>query len=163
MASIDIPTQINTAVFQLGLQIFSSFSYNSQRHPLIAPDEIPGLKFTSHKIAQVRPDKEDTLPERNPYPLQPVEKDGFEEAQRELSEDLISKAKQIQDLIARLPTTERSEEEEMEEIKNLSDQVRQMERDKKMQRKEMRRLLRRLDAVVSGMSSSIDYEHAADG
>lgn len=163
MASTDLPTQINTAIFQLGLQIFSSFSYNSQRHPLVAPDEIPGLKYTSHKAAQLRPDKEDTLPERNPYPLQPAEKDEFEESQRELSEDLITKAKQIQELIARLPTIERGEEEEMEEIRNLSEQVRQMKREEKAQRREMRRLLKRLDAVVGGMSSSIDHGHAARG
>jgi mediator of RNA polymerase II transcription subunit 21 len=175
--SSDILTQLQTCYDQLLTQFFSTISYLSQRHPLVAPDPDPNDPFTNPPSAAaaasqtpnpadpsqtvstsgVNPGPEDT--ERAPYPLRPVSQQTFETAQQELAEDLVLKGQQIELLISRLPGIGRGEEQQAEEIKALTEKVREMEARQKEKRREMRRYVKRLDNVVMGMAESVDYGH----
>ncbi|KAJ9605372.1 Mediator of RNA polymerase II transcription subunit 21 [Cladophialophora chaetospira] len=169
--SSDILTQLQTCYDQLLTQFFSTISYLSQRHPLVAPDPDPSDPFTNPPTltatgAQtpnaadslgtgINPGPEDT--DRAPYPLRPVTTQTFETAQQDLAEDLVLKGQQIELLIARLPGIGRGEEQQAEEIKVLVEKVREMEARRKEKRKEMRRYVKRLENVVLGMAESVDY------
>jgi len=156
----DVVSLLQTEVDKLMIQHFSTYSYLSQRHPLQPPRETPGLRFTSQKIDLAAPPKgqpgeEDTT--KAPYPLQPQDPQAFEEAQNELAEDLILKAQQIQQLIAKLPGIDQDETQQAEDIKKLIADVDEMEKMRRAKRREMHQLVKRLDAVVGGMSRSINY------
>lgn len=158
----DVVSLLQTEVDQLMIQHFSTYSYLSQRHPLQPPQEIPGLRFTSQKIELAAPPKglpsdEDTI--KAPYPLQPQDPLAFQEAQNELAEDLVLKTQQIQQLIAKLPGIDQDESQQAEDIKKLVAEVEEMEEARRVKRREMHRLVKRLDAVIGGMSRSIDYSH----
>jgi len=160
--STDVVSLLQAEVDQLMIQQFSTYSYLSQRHPLQPPRAIPGLRFTSEKIALAapphgKPGDEDT--ERAPYPLQPQDPQIFNEAQHELAEDLISKAQQIQQLIAKLPGIDQDKSQQAESIEKLVAEVEEMEKARREKRREMHQLVKRLDAVVGGMSRSINYSH----
>jgi mediator of RNA polymerase II transcription subunit 21 len=173
--SNDILTQLQTCYDQLLTQFFSTISYLSQRHPLVAPEPDPSDPFTNPPssaalAASQTPNPADPSqqaasgamagPEdtdRAPYPLHPVSQQTFENAQRELAEDLVLKGQQIELLISRLPGIGRGEEEQAEEIKVLVDKVREMETRRKEKRREMRQFVRRLEGVVMGMAESVNY------
>jgi mediator of RNA polymerase II transcription subunit 21 len=168
--SNDILTQLQTCYDQLLTQFFSTVSYLSQRHPLVAPDPDPSNPLTYPPSTNTTENSnqdgasqntagigiEDA--ERAPYPLRPVPSDVFANAQQELAEDLVSKGQQIQLLISRLPGIGRGEEQQAEEIKVLVEKVREMEKARKQKRKEMREYVRKLDDVIMGMATSMDYE-----
>ncbi|EXJ78429.1 hypothetical protein A1O1_08829 [Capronia coronata CBS 617.96] len=173
--SSDILTQLQTCYDQLLTQFFSTISYLSQRHPLVAPEPDPSDPFTyppsaraatsqtpgaNHSQPQgsgIQPGPEDT--ERSVYPLRPVTPQVFANAQRELAEDLVQKGQQIELLISRLPGIGRGEEQQAEEIRALAEKVRDMEEKRKAKRREMREYVKRLDEVIMGMSRSIDDSH----
>ena len=92
------------------------------------------------------------------YPLRPAAPEVFASAQRELSDDLVTKAQQIEYLISRLPGIGRGEDQQAEEIRILVEKVREMEARRKEKRREMRECVRRLDAVVLGMAESVEYD-----
>jgi mediator of RNA polymerase II transcription subunit 21 len=156
MAS-DILTQLQTCYDQLLTQFFSTVSYLSQRHPLAAPQPIPGDPYTTfpEDVTASRPGNED-VGNAGPYPLLPVSPETFERAQRELAEDLVRKGQQIEYLIERLPGLDRNEEEQAKDIRKKVEELKQMEILRKQKRKEMRECLRQLDEVVMGMAHSID-------
>lgn len=156
--SSDVLTQLQITYNQLMIQFFSTFSYLHQRHPLEAPEAIQDQPFTGTHLAPAVVGDEDTTAPGVLYPLQPQEPKVFEEAQRELSEDLILKAQQIQQLLARLPGIDQDEEQQAEEIRGLIGRVESMEKERREKRKEMRQLVKRLETVIGGMSRSIDYE-----
>ncbi|KAL6247477.1 Mediator of RNA polymerase II transcription subunit 21 [Rhinocladiella similis] len=175
--STDILTQLQTTYDQLLTQFFSTISYLSQRHPLVAPEPDPSDPYTNPPaqiqtpnpdgggIAQqtsggLLPGPEDT--DRSVYPLRPSAPNVFASAQRELAEDLVTKAQQIEFLISRLPGIGRDEEDQAREIQELVKKVRQMEVRRKEKRKEMRECVRKLDSVVLGMAQSVGYEEDAD-
>lgn len=168
--SNDILTQLQTCYDQLLTQCFSTISYLSQRHPIIAPDADPNDPFTNPPaiggpsqtpnpdgtpMSAIQPGLEDT--ERAPYPLRPVLPPTFSAAQRELAEDLVQKAQQIDMLISRLPGIGRDEEQQRHEIEILNQKVRAMEEKRKAKRREMRDYVKRLDDVILGMSQSLNY------
>ena len=180
--SSDILTQLQTCYDQLLTQFFSTISYLSQRHPLIAPDPDPSDPFTnpptltstqtpnpnpetpsqpSASGSGIQPGPEDT--DRSSYPLRPAPPQTFAHAQRELAEDLVQKGQQIELLISRLPGIGRGEEQQKEEIRVLVEKVRSMEKKRKEKRKEMRECVRRLDSVVAGMAESVDFERMDGG
>ena len=154
MAS-DILTQLQTCYDQLLTQFFSTVSYLSQRHPLVAPNTIPGdhLTLPPKDENTTRPGNEDLA---GPYPLRPVLPDHFERAQKELAEDLVRKGQQIEYLIERLPGLGKGEVQQAEDIRQLVEQVKEMEAVRKEKRREMRECVRQLDDVVMGMATSID-------
>ncbi|KAG9768119.1 hypothetical protein ABEF93_001766 [Exophiala dermatitidis] len=175
--SSDILTQLQTCYDQLLTQFFSTISYLSQRHPLVAPEpdpndpftfppsnavtthtqsqtQTPGASQTASHQPQIQPGPEDT--DRAPYPLRPVPPQVFANAQRELAEDLVQKGQQIELLISRLPGIGASEQQQAEEIRVLAEKVRDMEEKRKAKRKEMQEYVRRLDGVILGMSQSIE-------
>lgn len=172
--SSDILTQLQTCYDQLLTQYFSTVSYLSQRHPLIAPDPDPNDPFTNPPTAiaaasqtpnpdnsqsstsVIQPGLEDT--ERSAYPLRPAAPQVFANAQRELAEDLVQKGQQIELLISRLPGVGRDAEQQAEDIKVLVQKVREMEEKRKAKRRDMRECVKRLDEVIMGMSQSIDRE-----
>ena len=156
----DALTQLQVEISRLIQQQFSTFSYLAQRHPLVAPQEIPGLRFTSQKIAPTGPGPEDTDADKSVYPLQPQDAETFEKAQQELADDLVMQTKRVYRLISLLPGIDQDEEQQAEEIRKLAVQVEQMDQQRRTKRKEMRQLARRLDAVVAGMSTSIDGARA---
>lgn len=168
--SNDILTQLQTCYDQLLTQCFSTISYLSQRHPIIAPDADPNDPFTNPPtlggtsqtpnpdgtpVTAIQPGPEDT--ERAPFPLRPVLPSTFSTAQHELAEDLVQKASQIDLLISRLPGIGRGEEEQRREIEALSEKVRAMEEQRKAKRREMREYVKKLDDVILGMSQSLNY------
>ena len=173
--SNDILTQLQTCYDQLLTQFFSTISYLSQRHPLVAPEPDPSDPFTNPPSAAAvtasqtpnpaDPSQQNTLaglagPEdtdRAPYPLRPVAPATFENAQKELAEDLVLKGQQIELLISRLPGIGRGEEQQAEEIKVLVEKVREMEARRKEKRREMRQVVKRLEGVVIGMAESVDH------
>lgn len=152
----DVLTQLQIEYNQLATQFFSTFSYLNQRHPLLQPPEIPGLKFTNQNVAENKVGPEDSEPGRAEFPLQSTDQKSFEEAQSELAQDLAVKTKQIQQLIIRLPGIDSTEQEQAEEVKRLAAQLEEMQKQRMAKRKEMRQLVKRLDAVVTGMNSSIN-------
>jgi len=172
--SSDILTQLQTCYDQLLTQFFSTISYLSQRHPLVAPIPDPNDPYTNPPSATAPPQTpnldgtpaapssglipgpEDT--DRSVYPLRPAAPEVFASAQRELSDDLVTKAQQIEYLISRLPGIGRGEEQQAEEIRILVEKVREMEARRKEKRREMRECVRRLDAVVLGMAESVEYD-----
>lgn len=137
-------------------QQFSTFSYLAQRHPLVAPEEIPGLRFTSQKIAPGEPGPEDAEADKSAYPLQPQDAKAFEEAQHELAEDLILQTQRINRLVTLLPGVDQDEAQQAEDIRQLAAQVEALDQQRKLKRREMRQLAKRLDGVVGGMGRSID-------
>ena len=174
--SSDVLTQLQTCYDQLLTQFFSTISYLSQRHPLVAPDPDPSDPFTnppsaaavtasqtpnpadpsqSQSTSGAVAGPEDT--ERAPYPLYPVSQQTFENAQNDLAEDLVLKGQQIELLISRLPGIGRGEEQQAEEIRVLVEKVREMEKRRKAKRKEMRQYVKRLEGVVMGMAESVNY------
>ncbi|KAJ9660099.1 Mediator of RNA polymerase II transcription subunit 21 [Neophaeococcomyces mojaviensis] len=153
--SSDVLTQLQITYNQLMVQFFSTFSYLHQRHPLEAPLPIPGQPFTGTHLAPSTVGEEDTT--NNVYPLQPQDRKVFEEAQRELAEDLVLKAQQIQQLLARLPGVDQDDEQQAEDIQKLISQVDDMEKERKAKRREMRQLVRKLETVIGGVSRSVDY------
>jgi mediator of RNA polymerase II transcription subunit 21 len=178
--SSDVLTQLQTCYDQLLTQFFSTVSYLSQRHPLIAPDPDPTDPYTNPPSAiagtqqqtpnpgdeaapssGILPGPEDT--DRSVYPLRPAPPPVFADAQRELAEDLVLKGQQIELLISRLPGIGRGQEEQAEEIKILAQKVRDMEEKRKAKRKEMREYVGRLDEVIMGMSESIHHETLKNG
>ena len=170
MAS-DILTQLQTCYDQLLTQFFSTVSYLALRHPLVAPEPIPGDPYT-------QPSKEDAAQDGISYPsntssrhrytfmkpreedaemgLQPIPPAAFDRAQQELADDLIRKGQQIEYLIQNLPGLGRDEEEQAREIKQLVIQVREMEALRKQKRRELRQCVQQLDDVVLGMATSIN-------
>ncbi|KAI9879436.1 MAG: RNA polymerase II mediator complex subunit [Watsoniomyces obsoletus] len=171
----DILTQLQTCYDQLLTQFFSTVSYLSLRHPLIAPEPIPGEPYTQpprdddvqnaatsgpstsrrHRYANIEPRDEDTSLGFKPVP--PTE---FDNAQQELADDLVRKGQQIEHLIRNLPGLGRGEAEQAQEIQELVVKVREMQALRRQKRKEMRECVRRLDNVVSGMATSINTGNA---
>ncbi|KAK5086958.1 Mediator of RNA polymerase II transcription subunit 21 [Lithohypha guttulata] len=148
----DVLTQLQIEYNKLAVQFFSTFSYLNQRHPLVAPPEIPGLRFTSQQLAPSGPGPEDTdWPTRvlAEFVLRPTDENTFKEAQQELANDLIFKTKQIQQLIARLPGIDHDEQQQAEEVQQLAAQVQEIEKARQAKRKEMRQLVKKLDAVIA--------------
>lgn len=156
--STDKLTQLQAEFNQLLIQFFSVYSYNAQRHPLEPPAAIPGLAFTALK--QTEPGPEDTDPTKTAYPLQPVDQKTFDEAQEELAEDLVLKTQQIQRLIADLPGIDQDQSQQAEVIRKLVGEVEDMDKATRAKRREMRQLVKRLDALLGGMSTSIDYSQS---
>lgn len=148
----DVLTRLQAEYNQLLVQYFSSYSWVNQRHPLVHPPQIAGLRFTNQRNAPVAPGQEDT---QIPYPLEPVDQKTFDESQQELAEDLVLKTKQIQQLIMQLPGIDQDEEQQAATIKKLAAEVEEMDEQRLAKRKEMRQLVRRLDAVIEGMNTSI--------
>lgn len=157
--STDILTQLQTTYTQLLTQFYSTLSYLSQRHPLIAPEPIPGEAFTSRSIAPAEPGPEDADPSRAIFPLRSDSPEIFEAAQKELAEDLVLKTKQIQQLIVQLPGLGKDENEQARDIQKLVEKVEEMEKARRMKRQEMKDLARRLEAVIEGMNTSVDTPH----
>lgn len=165
--SSDILTQLQTCYDQLLTQFFSTISYLSQRHPLVAPEPIPGDPFTNPpeistadstgqdatKQSGLQVGPEDT--ERSIYPLRPASPSTFANAQKELAEDLVRKGQQIEYLISKLPGIGIGEAKQAEEIQILVQQVREMDRIREQKRREMRACVQKLDNVVLGMSKSM--------
>ena len=169
--SSDVLTQLQTCYDQLLTQFFSTVSYLTLRHPLIAPEPIPGDPYTQppkdeashngsaanttgrHRYANVKLHEEDTS-----MGLQPVPPTAFDHAQQELADDLVRKGQQIELLIRNLPGLGRGEEQQAKEIQDLVVRVREMETVRKQKRREMRECVRQLDDVVLGMSTSINAE-----
>lgn len=160
----DILTQLQTCYNQLLIQFFSTVSYNSRRHPLIAPEPVPGDPYTQpprdivsgtgrHRYVNYKLGQEDTDPSVD---LRPQSPDVFDQAQQDLAEDLVMKAQQIEYLIKRLPGLGQGEEQQNAEIRRLVEEVKEMEVKRREKRKEMRKCLEQLDHVVMGMSRSVD-------
>jgi len=150
------------------IQFFSTISYHHRRHPLIAPDEIPGDAYSippkdakladghsgRHKYVTYKLGPEDSDPDN--MDLQPKSPNEFDQAQQDLAEDLVRKGQQIEYLIRRLPGIGTGEQEQNEEIQRLAEEVRNVERQRREKRKEMRECLKQLDNVVMGMSRSVN-------
>jgi hypothetical protein len=155
MASSDILTQLQICYDQLLTQYFSTVSYLSQRHGLVAPQSIPGDQYTLPMKDDIttKPGPEDTA---GPMPLLPVPDEEFESAKQLLAEDLVRKSLQIEDLIRKLPGLGKSEDQQKADIEQLVEQVKEMDTLRKQKRKEMKQCVRRLDEVVLGMSTSIN-------
>ena len=168
--SSDVLTQLQTCYDQLLTQYFSTISYLSLRHPLVAPEPIPGEPYTQppkdealqgsdvssvgpmrHRYATTKIHDEDTS-----MGLQPVSPAQFDQAQQDLAEDLVRKGQQIEDLIRNLPGLGRGEEQQVQEIQELVVKVREMEKRRRRKRREMRECVRQLDDLVLGMATSIN-------
>lgn len=112
--SSDVLTQLQTCYDQLLTQFFSTVSYLSLRHPLVAPEPIAGEPYTQppkdeslhdenltissgstrHRYTNMKVGEEDAA-----MGLQPVPPATFDRAQQDLAEDLIRKGQQIECLI----------------------------------------------------------------
>lgn len=169
--SSDVLTQLQTCYDQLLTQFFSTVSYLTLRHPLISPEPIPGDPYTQpakddrlqagvdsastrHRYANIRLHEEDIS-----MGLQPVPPAQFDDAQKELADDLVRKGQQIEYLIRNLPGLGRGEDQQAKEIQELVVKVREMETVRKQKRREMRECVRQLDDLVLGMSTSINTRY----
>ena len=146
---------------QLATQMYSTICYLSQRHPLAAPDPVPGDPYTLPPASRtLRPGPEDTEPS-SPRALRPDSPTSFAASQRELAQDLVIKAAQIEELISVMPGINTKEEEQEAKIQELAGQLREMEGLKKARRREMKQLVEKLDHVVMGIACGGSY--AANG
>ena len=152
----DILSLLQSHYTILHQQIFSTTSYLSQRHPLAPPPSDPYSQG-------LLPGREDTDPHQTAHPLHPVSPETFAESQKQLSEDLVRKVKQIQTLVERLPGSNRGEEQQEDEVRRLSEEVRAVEKERKESRRQMRELAKRLDDVVLGMSTNIEPGVGSNG
>lgn len=148
----DILSLLQSHYTILHQQIFSTVSYLSERHPLSPPPSDPYSRDLT------LPGREDTDPYQTAHPLHPVTRETFAQSQQQLSEDLVRKVKQINGLVERLPGGDRGEQQQEEEVRRLSEELRQVERERKESRKQMRELARRLEGVIGGMSTNIEVE-----
>ena len=112
-----------------------------------------------------QPGQEDTSPSFTDRPLLPDPPGLFRDSQHELAEDLILKVGEIHDLIDQLPADadevgdgehENAEERDERRIRELSEQVRDVEKERTEKHREVRGLVRRLDRVVLGMRRGLD-------
>jgi Subunit 21 of Mediator complex len=148
----DILSLLQSHYTILHQQIFSTASYLSQRHPLSPPPSDP----YSRDLTQ--PGREDTDLAQTAHPLHPVSRETFSESQKQLSEDLVRKVQQIQNLVEKLPGGDRDEYQQTVEVKRLAEELKGVEKERKESRRQMRQLTRRLEGVVGGMSKNIEVE-----
>lgn len=153
MSNVDAISQLQYEYMQLCRQAFSTYSWNSQRHPLVAPQERPGLPFTTPKL--VAPNGIGTEDKDTPYPLDPQDPEVFAQGQAELAEDIVLKTKQIKHLIATLPGLDKDESQQAADIAELTKKVEEMEKVRKAKRREMHQIVKQLEAVIGGMNQSI--------
>ena len=92
-----------------------------------------------------------------PGPPQPDSLETFRSRQRELARDLIIKEQQIEYLVSVLPGIGSSEVEQEERIKQLAEELRVVEEERRVKRKELRKLGERVDELLEAVSRGIGY------
>jgi mediator of RNA polymerase II transcription subunit 21 len=119
---------------QLSTQLYASLRY-----------------LTSHHTSSPLPSQPPSLPsDINPAQL-PDSPQTFESAKRELAQDLVFKAKQIEYLVGRLPGVENSKEAQEGRIAELEEVLRKSERERSEGVGEREAWIRRLDGVLEGV------------
>ncbi|PGH18349.1 hypothetical protein AJ80_04527 [Polytolypa hystricis UAMH7299] len=93
--------------------------------------------------------------QQSPTDPAPDDPQTFAQRQRELARDLIIKEQQIEYLISVLPGIDSSEAEQEARIKALADELRVVEAQRRLKRKELRRLGERLDDVLGAVGRGV--------
>ncbi|KAI4243904.1 MAG: hypothetical protein L6R40_003286 [Gallowayella cf. fulva] len=129
-------TQLQDCLDQLAIQFYASFRYLSTHHPsssTLPPNpHAPPFPATDTNPLQ-RPDTPTT----------------FAGAQRELASDLVEKVKEIEYLIDMLPGLEKSEESQVKRIRQLEEELRVVEGERKGAVEEREKWLGRLEEVIA--------------
>lgn len=84
----------------------------------------------------------------NSTQVEPLSAQQFKDGQRELAQDLITKEQQIELLISTLPGLENSEEDQERTIKQLEEELKAQEAQRKQALKAREEVLGRLDGVI---------------
>ncbi|RFU35653.1 hypothetical protein B7463_g690, partial [Scytalidium lignicola] len=131
-------TQLQDAVDQLAQQFVASLHYIHKHHDLqvLGPNDV------------VRQDKKD---ENREHEVDPHPADVFKAGQRELAQDLIVKEQQIEYLISSLPGLENSEKDQKETIRQLEEELKATEMQRKEAVKEKEILLAKLESVIKSI------------
>jgi hypothetical protein len=107
---MDICTQLQDAVDDLGKEMYSSIFYLNTKHDYAPfPDDV-----------HARPPELKHQPERDPP-------ETFKANGRELAHDIVAQVKQIEALIQALPGLDKTEEEQMERVAALEETLREVE------------------------------------
>lgn len=135
---------------QLATQYYASVCYNLTRHSLVAPIQTsdPYSRPVDQEI------KDEDAGEGVIRPLRPDSPSTFTVNQVQLVRDLIIKEQQIEHLIKVLPGIGTSEQEQEERIRSLEKDLREMHKQRKQKRKEMRATVKKLEHVIMGVANS---------
>ncbi|KAL8642610.1 MAG: hypothetical protein Q9228_000703 [Teloschistes exilis] len=162
-------TQLQDCLDQLALQFYASLRYLSTHHPASSfstpqiqnsqnptsqsttqadstqpPYGSTDNNVTSSSAAAAPPNILDIAPEQRPDTPRT-----FAAAQQELAHDLILKVKQIEELVGTLPGLERNEEVQRERLKELEQELKMVEEDRRGAVGEREEWLGRLEGVIS--------------
>ncbi|KAF1992515.1 hypothetical protein K402DRAFT_8042 [Aulographum hederae CBS 113979] len=160
-------TQLQDCYTQLQLQMFAALHYIQTRHPwalipgqpdwspenthnMPSNESGPNTQNTQNTSTTSQPSQDDASKPKETPPDPPQI---FHQRIKELAQDMVTKQKQIEFLIAALPSLETSEREQVERIRELDGQLEEMEGRKREAVEMKERLLERLDGRIIGMGA----------
>ncbi|CAL3965410.1 hypothetical protein PZA11_001838 [Diplocarpon coronariae] len=136
----DLLTQLQDAVDQLANQFVASLFYVHKHH------DYQKLSPTDHIRQDPKNNEDGAAPKEQdviPFPA-----DVFKAGQRELAQDLILKEQQIEYLISSLPGLANSEKDQEEIIRQLEEELRTAEVERKEAIKDKDDVLNRLEGII---------------
>ncbi|KAI9645592.1 RNA polymerase II mediator complex subunit [Ciborinia camelliae] len=151
-------TQLQDAIDELALQFVASLVWVNKHHDyqILSQTDIVRKDTKKDESGEALPN-EDGCAYSNYFPpadithlfkVEPLPKDKFEEGQRELAQDLITKEQQIEMLITSLPGLENSENDQQQTIQRLERELKEEEERRKEALKEKEAILAKLEGVI---------------
>ncbi|KAL8693736.1 MAG: hypothetical protein Q9218_001481 [Villophora microphyllina] len=148
-------TQIQDCLDQLALQFYASLRYLSTHHSTSSFSP-PHPQNAQNQAPQNNPDPNSSSahpPTNSLADIAPEQRPDtpttFAAAQQELAHDLILKVKQIEELVGTLPGLERNEEVQRERLKELEQELKMMEEERKGAVGEREKWVGVLEGVIS--------------
>ncbi|KAG4024956.1 hypothetical protein MFRU_076g00030 [Monilinia fructicola] len=134
-------TQLQDAIDELALQFVASLVWVNKHHDyqILNSSDIVRKDTKKDESGEALPNEDG---------LEPLPKDKFEEGQRELAQDLITKEQQIEMLITALPGLENSENDQQQTIQRLERELKEEEERRKQALKEKEAILAKLEGVI---------------
>lgn len=156
---------------QLATQFYATLCYLTTYHdhsPAIQPSNVATANPQLKKIPKNAPPKrgggesaadnaQAAAEGQDPGAPQPDSPETFRSRQRELARDLIIKEQQIEYLISVLPGIGSSEAEQEERIRQLTEELRVVEDERRAKRREMRKLGERVDELLEAVSRGTGF------
>lgn len=156
-------TQLQDCYDQLATQFYASIRYLSLHHTssaLTSPPTSDSRRNNHSSNANAnansnheQPVSQQELPESSSYPPEqrPDTPTTFASAQRELAQDLLLKAKQIEYLISVLPGVENSQDKQGARITELDGALREALEERKKAEEERELWLAKVDGIIGGI------------
>ncbi|KAI1962851.1 Mediator of RNA polymerase II transcription subunit 21 [Ophidiomyces ophidiicola] len=172
----DILTQLQTCLDQLATQFYATVAYLTTYHdhsPALPPPNDSNAAPLK-KIPKNPPPTASTTAVNTPSGAQPADSaatnasnspppdppNTFLMRQRELARDLIIKEQQIEYLITVLPGIKSTEAEQVERIKQLAQELRIVEEERRVKMREMKKLAEKVDGLLGAVSRGTGISNA---